>query len=52
MVVLVAPDWLPGRAVRVGEPIQVRVDQDPVVCRRGGPQPVDQLRRSLAQTQT
>ena len=34
MVVLVATDGLTGGAIDMGQPVQVRVDQDPVDGRR------------------
>ena len=51
MVVLVASDGLPGGAVDVRQPVQVRVGQEPVDRGWRDPQPTRELHRSLAQAQ-
>ena len=50
MVVLIATDRLPGGTVDMGQPVQVRVGQDPVNRRRSDPQPAGQLHGTFSET--
>ena len=52
MVVLIASDGFARGAVDVREPVQVRVGQDPVNCRRSDPQPASELHGSFPQSET
>ena len=51
VVVLVAAHWLPGGAIDVRQPVQVRVDQDPVDRGRCDPQPAGELDWAFAQSE-